>query len=331
MKLCKATCLLLFISTIFACSQADAFFGRNRALPSAVYFANYNDPYYGSMGPFAGYEADTAFILPSRGRSPFNYRYWNNAVAAPVIENGYAVGIVNGCYNAEYEPCCGEESYFAEPVFTGYYAGVDAYFPAPRSFQPIRNTFRAIKSLFCHKQSIYCDPCFACCDPCVGFDSCCGEDDANIKTMNDGIPATTTGTIEMETSSPTRVDSSVLPTPTNQQQADPNGPIIGPDQLLTPQSPLNNNQTGVLRMTVPADSIVYINGYQTKLTGTERNFTANDLIAGQTYHFEIRVVAVRNGQTLEEVKTASLIAGSTSSIAFSDFENQGLQEIALLK
>ena len=69
-------------------------------------------------------------------------------------------------------------------------------------------------------------------------------------------------------------------------------------------------------MLVPKDAVVYVNGYRTKQTGEVRTFAAKNLEIGETYAFEIRVVAVRDGRTYEDVQSTTLTAGDTSSLAF---------------
>lgn len=82
-------------------------------------------------------------------------------------------------------------------------------------------------------------------------------------------------------------------------------------------------------MNVPENSVVYINGYRTKLTGTERNFTAKNLIPGESYEFEIKVVSVEDGQLREQVKTTSLTPGNTAVLAFDFSEQRSVHTIAL--
>ncbi len=73
---------------------------------------------------------------------------------------------------------------------------------------------------------------------------------------------------------------------------------------------------GLIKMLVPKDAVVYVNGYRTKQTGEVRTFAAKNLEVGETYAFEIRVVAVRDGRTYEDVQSTTLTAGDTSSLAF---------------
>lgn len=98
----------------------------------------------------------------------------------------------------------------------------------------------------------------------------------------------------------------------------PNAPATGAPTTNAPATgaPAPAGGTGYLQMTVPEDSIVYINGYQTKMTGTERRFAARHLEPGVSYRFEIKVVTRQNGETLTDTQTAVLLQGTTMNVAF---------------
>lgn len=87
------------------------------------------------------------------------------------------------------------------------------------------------------------------------------------------------------------------------------------EAIPTP-APNPNLGAGVIRMLVPEDAVVYVNGYRTKQRGEVRSFAARDLVVGEAYSFEIRVVALRNGERFEDVQTTVLTAGETTALAF---------------
>jgi len=93
--------------------------------------------------------------------------------------------------------------------------------------------------------------------------------------------------------------------------------------VTTSSYPANSNSTnlgsGTISITVPAHAKVYINGYETKQTGTNRTFVSNGLIPGQDYQYEVRVVANINGRVVEETKYMLLTADEHSLLAFSSF------------
>ena len=92
-----------------------------------------------------------------------------------------------------------------------------------------------------------------------------------------------------------------------------------PEELPTPAPDLKGS--GVIRMIVPEQSVVYVNGYRTKQKGAFRSFAARELEIGQTYTFEVRVVALVDGEVREEVKTTTLVANASASLAF-DFRSE---------
>jgi uncharacterized protein (TIGR03000 family) len=68
---------------------------------------------------------------------------------------------------------------------------------------------------------------------------------------------------------------------------------------------------GVLTVVVPADAKVYINGFETKSTGTVRQYVSYGLKQGASYRYEVRVVLAGN----EETRLVDLTAGQRFSVA----------------
>lgn len=198
-----------------------------------------------------------------------------------------------------------------------------------------------------------CDPCWPCaapvCDPCAPCGipaaiaptsvfaprSCCGygyyPGEVNELNAETGLPANDRGV-------PASVDSDAKSqeTPslskrltTDSSSSDVNAPAVpqydssrgldastGSEESVPTPAPNQNLGTGVIRMLVPEDSVVYVNGYRTKQTGALRSFAARQLELGETYSFEIRVVAVRDGRVYEDVQSTTLTAGDVASLAF---------------
>ena len=69
-------------------------------------------------------------------------------------------------------------------------------------------------------------------------------------------------------------------------------------------------------MLVPADAIVFVNGYRTKQKGEVRSFVAKDLEIGESYTFDIRVVEKRDGKIYEDFRSTTLVAGESTALAF---------------
>ena len=212
----------------------------------------------------------------------------------------------------------------------------------------------------CVQTTNFCDPCVQTvnyCDPCAFTPApvsvyaprpCCGygyypgevnELDPNTglakEKKNPGIAAAADSDAPAKTSSAPAVLSTddaepAAQTPTLKSQydrvrgldagADDAGAIDNPlpEDVPTPAPDLKGS--GVIRMIVPEQSVVYVNGYRTKQKGAFRSFAARELEIGQTYTFEVRVVALVDGEVREEVKTATLVANATASLAF-DFRN----------
>ncbi len=212
-----------------------------------------------------------------------------------------------------------------------------------------------------------CDPC---CNPCdgaffsssfvgTGAPSCCGASSGDVYSSTPSYGVTNdinTTTLPGPAGSGRGVDASVTqqPTPVNatqpsviqtnpQPNANPSGQRVMPVQGGQPGVLPNNSApqprstttppgtSGMIQMSVPEDSVVFVNGYQTHMTGTERNFTANNLIPGEIYDFEIKVLYSDNGEPKEMVKNTSLIPGSTSYLAFDVPLDSNVRTVALNK
>ena len=79
-------------------------------------------------------------------------------------------------------------------------------------------------------------------------------------------------------------------------------------------------------MAVPENAVVIINGYRTKLSGTNRTFLAKNLVPGEVYSFEIKVLVEKNGNVFSGVKETELRAGESAQVAFraADFRRDSL-------
>jgi len=190
-----------------------------------------------------------------------------------------------------------------------------------------------------------CEPCAApACDPCGCVNSsygavyaprsCCGDgfypgklnelDPTTGKAVTEGgidaqtpngAPNAAAGSIlttEPEQPAVPAIRNDSLQVPSYEQDSDGDSEL---ETVPTPQANPNLG-AGVLRMLVPEDAVVYVNGYRTKQKGEVRAFAANNLEVGETYTFEVRVVALRNGEIYEDVQTATLTAGKSAALAF---------------
>jgi uncharacterized protein (TIGR03000 family) len=89
-------------------------------------------------------------------------------------------------------------------------------------------------------------------------------------------------------------------------------PPVNPGALLQQQS---GNQA-VLKVTVPEDALVYVNGMLTQSTGANRSYVSRGLMRGYQYNYEVRAEAIRDGKKVEETRIVQLTAGETMELAF---------------
>ncbi len=71
---------------------------------------------------------------------------------------------------------------------------------------------------------------------------------------------------------------------------------------------------------VPEDAKVEINGYLTRATGARREFSPVGLEPGYHYDYRVRAEVVREGRTLEQVRTVRLAVGETVRVVFAPFD-----------
>jgi len=72
----------------------------------------------------------------------------------------------------------------------------------------------------------------------------------------------------------------------------------------------------VLAVTVPEEAKVFVNGVRTSSTGSSRQYVSRGLLVGYTYTYEVRVEIERDGEIVEDTKTAYLRVGENSRLAF---------------
>ena len=100
------------------------------------------------------------------------------------------------------------------------------------------------------------------------------------------------------------------------ESAPSNGmPTTAPPKQTSTEINTRKN-SGLLTIWVPAKAKVFINGMETKTTGSRRRYVSHGLQPGLTYKYVIRAELVRNGKIAEESKTVNLTAGSTEGVAF---------------
>lgn len=78
-----------------------------------------------------------------------------------------------------------------------------------------------------------------------------------------------------------------------------------------------NSRNATLTVSVPADAKIYVNGLPTRSIGEVRRYVSRGLSDGMSYTYEVRAVADRNGETVEETKKVEVRAGQEVELAFS--------------
>jgi uncharacterized protein (TIGR03000 family) len=104
--------------------------------------------------------------------------------------------------------------------------------------------------------------------------------------------------------------------------------VTGGEIIETPSviNPISNDSTtsivpadaAMLSVEVPAGATIHVNGMKTSATGAIRQFVSRGLVAGKTYEFSVRMTVDRDGQSSEQTKVVSLVAGGRSSLSFTD-------------
>jgi uncharacterized protein (TIGR03000 family) len=84
----------------------------------------------------------------------------------------------------------------------------------------------------------------------------------------------------------------------------------------TPESEAPPQAT--IRMTVPADARVFVDGRETASTGVERRFAARDLRDGHAYAYRLRVEFDRDGEKVVENRLVPVKAGDAVELEFGD-------------
>ncbi len=106
----------------------------------------------------------------------------------------------------------------------------------------------------------------------------------------------------------------------------PTAPTTKPGEVLPPPSkPGDVKPPEALAPTrarlivdVPADATLYIDDTAMKTTSEHRAFRTPDLDPGQTYYYEVRVEAQRDGKPVSQTKRVLLHAGQEAHADFTD-------------
>ena len=141
------------------------------------------------------------------------------------------------------------------------------------------------------------------------------EDGGSIDGMLEGAPIPAEPYYD---SSPNSID---VPNP---------GPTSDSTNLTVPREgvDLATADRAVLRLKVPKQAKVYVNGRLTKTPGAVRSFESKNLVAGRVYKYKVKAVIERDGKQLVRSKLISLQAGRVKE-SLLDFDAPAKTVLAL--
>jgi uncharacterized protein (TIGR03000 family) len=73
---------------------------------------------------------------------------------------------------------------------------------------------------------------------------------------------------------------------------------------------------------LPADARLFIDGMEMKSGTVKRGIVTPPLDPGQTYHYQVKAVLVRNGFNISETQTVRLIPGELVTTRFTNLESR---------
>jgi uncharacterized protein (TIGR03000 family) len=85
--------------------------------------------------------------------------------------------------------------------------------------------------------------------------------------------------------------------------------------------------SALLTIAVPADAKVLVNGYQTKSTGSVRQYISYGLQPGLSYNYEVRAEIYRDGRLIQQVRSVTLTSGGRADVAIR-FEAKSVEGLA---
>ena len=98
-----------------------------------------------------------------------------------------------------------------------------------------------------------------------------------------------------------------------QQQTNPGQDL--PDLPVAPGAAKSSGDA-TLVVSVPSDAKVYVNDRETTSVGASRKYVSKNLDSGLRYRYEIRAVAMVDGQEREETRVVNLRAGQSVNVSF---------------
>lgn len=89
--------------------------------------------------------------------------------------------------------------------------------------------------------------------------------------------------------------------------------VLALTTALTAQQ-AGQNQTALMRITVPENARVEIDGFRTKATGGVRLFESPPLVGGKKYTYNVKATWTKDGKDIVQEQTVTVEAGKTSEV-----------------
>lgn len=166
----------------------------------------------------------------------------------------------------------------------------------------------------CYSYAPCCSACW--CSPCCCWDTCSVTVSTYPAPEAPAPQAQPTPAPQQPPAQPPALPPDA-PKPADVEPQPPRVPSPGPVAPL-PHSFYEPTRadSGLLTVYVPYEAKVFINGLETKATGSRRQYVSFGLAPGLRYKYEVRAEIEREGKILEETKTIYLTAGGREGLAF---------------
>jgi uncharacterized protein (TIGR03000 family) len=97
-----------------------------------------------------------------------------------------------------------------------------------------------------------------------------------------------------------------------------------PEVTPAPKADKNEQTRAKVRIEIPADAKLYVDGVLMKTGSALRMFRTPELTPDQTYSYELKAVLVRDGQTFTDSQQIHVRPGSVASASFATLEQKAV-------
>jgi uncharacterized protein (TIGR03000 family) len=89
-----------------------------------------------------------------------------------------------------------------------------------------------------------------------------------------------------------------------------------PTEVNPEAGPSPAGDSAQLKVRVPADARIIVNGQLTTSTGRDRRYVSRGLEQGRNYRYELRAEIKREGRTVHRTRVVTLTAGKQTDVTF---------------